>query len=526
MKRMFRSVQALVLVVGVVALSLVSAMPASAQAVTKVAFSTAPIAPAGSIGPGQSVSFNVRVTSNGQADPGGTVYLGLALFLMGSGYGAAITGDSTTVPASQCNGVTVLTGTMIPCTADSQGRVMLTYQVPAQPPSQGRVDWFGWNSPTNPTAKAVDHYSYATEYRFNPAPVAASGSLTAGQSVPVTLSAENGSDQGIAGDTLYLSFNGSGSASVGGTPLTGTPSLFLADGSGNVQISYTAPATLPATGQDSIVVQDLGSSPTVTNADSYAFSSLVPVVSVGDVSVIEGDQHPSITADFTVTLSAPQSTPVMVSYFTLCGIGDKGCGSHNEDFVQVAPSAPKTVKIPAHQTSTVINVPQFSYVGGVGNCIGNCGSGEDYVEGWYVELMNPVGAIIGRSVGEGILLPDIEGVTKPLGDLYIGDSGVVPVPNGTNTPLHFSVTLGAVQPASVTFSYSTTDVSAIAGTDYMAAVSGIGTIPAGATSVVIPVDVLPASPPGANLTFTITISNASGGLAIARATGTGTLLSN
>lgn len=509
----------LTLVLGALVLPWMSGTLVAAQTVTAYHFSAPPIAVAGAIGPGQSLSFPVHVLSGRTPVPGGPVYLASG-YQSGSGYGGGISGDSTTVPSSQCGGISQLSSTPILCAADSKGVVMLTYHVPAQPPAQGRADWIAGNAPTSPSIKAVTHYVYSTEYRFSPSPIAPSGSLAAGATIPITLSATDGADIGIPNDTTFLSFNaaaGGGSASVGATPLTSTPTLFQADVNGNIQLSYTAPATLPSTGIDSVVVQDLSTSPQVVSSDSYSFVATTPVVSIGDVTVVEGDQHPAVTADSTVTLSAVQTTNVTVQYFTLCGIGDKGCGPHNEDFPQVLPTRPGTVTIPAGSTSATINVPQYSYVGGHG--------GETYVEGWFVELINPTGAVLGRSVGEGVLLPDIEGVNTALPDLYAGGAGVVPVPNSTDTPLYFSVTLGGQQSTAVTFTYTTGDGTALAGVDYVAT-TGTGTIPAHATSVVIPVMVLPNAPPATDRTFTFTISNASGGLTIGLATSTGTILSS
>ena len=484
----------------------------------KYGFGGPPIAPAGSLGPGVSLNFTLNVKNHGVADPGGLVYLASG-FESGSGYGGGISGDSTTVPGAQCSGVTQLSSTPIPCTADAQGKVVLTYHVPAQPPAQGRADWIAQNSPTSPTTQAITHYVYSTEYRFTSSPIAPSGTLTAGAIVPVILSADDGLDQGIPNDTVYLSFNGAvggGSAAVGTTPLTSTPGLFLTDASGNLQITYTAPLTLPTTGEDSIVVQDLAS-PIVASSDSYAFATATPVVSVGDVTVFEGDAHPAVTADFTVTLSAVQTNPVTVQYFTLCGIGDKGCGPHNEDFPQVTPTAPGLVMIPAGATSATIDVPQFSYIGGH--------AGETYKEGWFVQLTNPTSAVLGRTVGEGLLLPDVEQTSTALAYLYTGSAAIVPVANGANTPIYFSVTLGARLGTAVTFNYATSDGTALNGIDYQAA-SGVATIPAGSTSVAIPVNVLPNSAPLASKMFTLTISGASGGLFISHATGTGTILSS
>ena len=73
----------------------------------------------------------------------------------------------------------------------------------------------------------------------------------------------------------------------------------------------------------------------------------------------------------------------------------------------------------------------------------------------------------------------------------------------------------------VTFHYATTDVTAVAGTDYTAE-SGTATIPVGTTSAHIQVPILPDASTGPTLTFTISIS-ASSGPVISRAMGTGTI---
>ena len=408
-------------------------------------------------------------------------------------------------------------GSLVACVTNSLGQVVLTYHVPTNTVAQGRADWLAVSDTTgHPAHKAIDHWVYCTIYRFNSSPVARGGSLAANASVPVTLTAKDGLDVGIA-NTAYLSFNaisGGGSASVGSTKLTTTPTLFNTSSSGTLTITYTAPASPPSSGTDVITVSDAKSGGTEKNTDSYSFAS-TPVISIGDVGQVEGDQkdshHHGITAEFTVTISPPQPNPVTVDFQTLCGIGDKGCG---EDFIQV--SQPTVFTIPANASSTILPLIQFSYIGG--------NAGETYNEGWYMLLSNPSTGVLGRSVGEGILLPDVEGVTSPLPDLYAGNIGLVPITTAS-APMYFVVTLGAMESSAVTFNYATSNGTAIAGSDYVAA-SGMATIPAGATSVVIQISLLANAPPSTNKTFTLTISNASGGLAIARATGTGTVLAS
>lgn len=494
----------LTLVLGLV-LPLAGSTPASAASGLSYHWPAPPIASAGSLAPGQSTTFILRVQNNGVPDPGGPAYLAYW-------QAAHVAGDSTTLPASQCGGVSLLPsdGSSVLCMADSKAQIALTYTAPAQPPAQGRADWTAKSSPTG--QGPLDHYIYSTIYRFTSSPIAPSGSLAPGAGVPVTLTARDGLNNPVPKSTMYLSFSaaaGGGTAKVGSTPLTATPALFTAGTNGALQITYTAPSPLPSSGHDAIVVRDLHVA-TETNSDSYAFSASTPVVSVGDVTVVEGDQNPGTPAEFTVTVSPVQPNPITVQYRTLCGIGDKTCG---EDFAQV--TQPATVTIPANAASATVLVTQFAYVG--------AHAGETYNEGWFVELINPSVGVLGRSVGTGMLLPDVEGSTTPLPLLYTGSAGVVPVTGAAGVWLYFTVTLGAAEPTTVTFNYATADGTALGGVNYTPT-SGTATIVAGKTSYVVTVLVLPNTPPTSNKTFTLTISNAKGGPTISGATGTGTIL--
>lgn len=494
--------------VALIAVSVPSMFTLSASAATVTNYGWAGgqvIASAGSIPANSAAPFTLRVTSGGVLDPGGPVYLS---------YTTNAPGDSTTIPAAQCGGVTTLSSHPVLCTADSKGHVVLTYHTPAQLPAQDHADWTAGNTPSSPSIQAVSHYVYTTVFRFGPSPIAPSGSLAAGASVPVTLTGKGGLDAGIPNLPVFLSFSkaaGGGSAAVGSTQLTSTPTLFTADSTGAVHLTYTAPAALPTGGIDSIRVQDLSSNSTEFNTDSYDFASGAPVFSVGDSNVTQAHQDPGVPGRMTVSISPPQATAVTVQYVTICGIGDKWC---SEDFTQV--TTPKTVTIAAGKTNATITVRQFSYAGANG--------GEDFNEGWFVKLSNPSVGVVGRSVGEGVLLPDIEDDTQPP-LLWVGDAGLMPTTDTKGVPVSFVVTIGRLESSAVTFSYATSNGTAIAGVDYKA-VSGTGTIAPGQTSTYITVTILHEAVPSSNRTFTMTISNDSAGLTIQRPTGTGTILSS
>ena len=508
-------------VVGVGALGHSSGLPtitsdldASAKTGFVISFAAPPIASAGSIAPDGSVNFTLSSKLNGVADPNVNVQVEAT---------NGVTGDATLVPSAQCFGQTLLQrNRYITCTTDSNGQLVLTYKAPASLLQFGEADW---QAQANGSALAITHYVYCDVLRFSPSPIATPGTLTPSTTVPVTLTSDNGLDQGVPNSNVYLSFNatfGGGTAWVGATQLTSTPQLFTTDSTGTLALSYTTPATLPTSGQDSITVRDAGHSVGAGNSDAYSFgaAATTPVISIGNVGAFEADQQPGIPDNFIVTVSPVQSSPITIQYTALCGIGDKECG---EDYRQI--TSPKTLTIKAGAKTAPLRVTQYSYIGGKGD---NDVAGETYNENFFVVISHPSIGVLGRSVGEGLLYPDVEQGQTNVADLYVGTAGIVPVGDGVKRAIDFTVTLGALESSTVTFSYTTADGTAMQGVDYQAK-TGTGTIAAGKDSFVITILLNGNAPPVSPLTFSVIISNASdlsGPVTIATATGTGTILTN
>jgi len=479
-----------------------------------IAFAAPPIASAGSIVPGGSVNFTLTSKNGGVADPNVQVQVEAT---------NGVNGDATFVPSAQCFGQTQLQrGRYITCTTDSNGQLVLTYKTPANLLQFGEADW---QAQANGSALAITHYVYCDVFRFSPSPIATPGTLTAGAPVPITLTSDAGLDQGVPNSNVNVSFNatfGGGTAWVGTTQLTSSAQQFVTDGTGALQITYVAPATLPTSGQDTITVRDTGFSVGAGNSDSYSFgaAATAPVISIGNVGVFEADQQPGIPANFTVTVSPVQSSPITIQYTALCGIGDKECG---EDYRQI--TSPKSLMIAAGAKTATLRVGQYSYIGGKGD---NDVAGETYNENFFVVISHPSTGVLGRSVGEGLLYPDIEQGQTNVADLYVGTAGIVPVGDGVKRAIDFVVTLGALESSTTTFNYTTADGTAVQGIDYQAK-TGTGTIVAGKDSAVITVLLNGNAPPVSPLTFTLTISNASdasGPVTIGTATGTGTVMTS
>jgi hypothetical protein len=476
---------------------------------TRLKMNPAPITVFGSLQAGQTATFSVQAQNGTTCVAGTVVYVDIS---------SHVNGDvlSPQTP-SECGNTTSIGFNYVACTTDSTGKVVLLYTTPSTIPDSGTVEVNAANAFSHANVVGHDWYLYQMVYQFSGSPIAHSGTLIAGQPVGDTLTVSGVGGTPEQNDTVYLSLvstaSPAGSANVGGTPLSSFPTAFTTDSNGHIQINYTAPTTLPSSGVDTIKAgSSTSSTPNVFNAASYAFASTTPTVSVGDVAQVEGD-GPGINdpkgrgtyAEYDVTLSAPSTSTVSVSYITICGVGDKTC---QEDYLQTVWPKTHVVTFNPGQTRQQINITIYSYP-----------AIEAYPETYFVQLVNPSNAVLGRSVGNGTIIQDDETTSGQV--LYVGDTSVVRGDSGTQFA-EFTVTLALSPSSPVTFQYTTANGTAIAGTDY-SVISGTGTINPGSTSVHVQVPILPTTSPGPALTFTLTISNPIGAI-IERAVGTGSVI--
>ena len=176
-------------------------------------------------------------------------------------------------------GTTVLGRKPHQWTADSTGKVIVTYTVPATMASTGADVLRAENGATvtTSTIKIADSFCYTNiaSMGFTPKPLARKGSLPAHATVPITLTAFGSNGLLAVGATVYLHFTpatGGGTAMVGSTALGKTPKPFVTDSNGQVHISYTTPSTLPATGAiDSIEAGNETTAPCASSHDSYSY---------------------------------------------------------------------------------------------------------------------------------------------------------------------------------------------------------------------------------------------------------------
>ncbi len=139
-------------------------------------------------------------------------------------------------------------------------------------------------------------------------------------------------------------------------------------------------------------------------------------------------------------------------------------------------------------------------------------------ETFTVTLATPIGADLGAASAQTVTITDNEAVPA----LSIND---VTVTEGVGATAVFTVSVSPVSAQAVTVTYQSTNGTAVAGQDYTAA-AGVLTIPPQAASATIVVPLLNDPLYEPTETFTVTLSDPSAPVTIARATGVGTILDN
>ena len=193
------------------------------------------------------------------------------------------------------------------------------------------ISGFGLASVTGSAAGVVSRYV------FNPSPIAAPASLTAGATVPMTLAAQDSTGAPVPGASVFLSFqqttNG-GSASVGTTSLTSAAQSFVTDANGQIVITYAASTAspLPTGGQDVVRAGNTASDATVAASDGYKYSPVskyafmpTPIAPAGTLGVSQTITV-TLTAQDNAGAAVPNST-VYLSFAPVPGGGSATVGT-------------------------------------------------------------------------------------------------------------------------------------------------------------------------------------------------------
>jgi ELWxxDGT repeat protein len=215
-----------------------------------------------------------------------------------------------------------------------------------------------------------------------------------------------------------------------------------------------------------------------------------PMVSIGDVSVTEGDTG-ATPASFTVSLSAPSGKLVTVGHQTSDGTATAG-----------ADYAPAEGMIVFPEGSTLQTVA----VAVTGDHVHESG------ETFFVNLSSPLNATLADGQGLGTIMDD-DSQGLSIGHLEIAE------PDSGSRTTRFTVTLSPTSAGTVTVEYSTADLTANSGSDYDAA-SGVLTFGPGVASLPVEVNVHADALAEGVETFQVNLANATGA-AIAHGQGIG-----
>jgi hypothetical protein len=270
--------------------------------------------------------------------------------------------------------------------------------------------------------------------------------------------------------------------------------------------TWTSFVSLPASGtavnQASRYVQYravLGGDGTQTPAlQSITFlsGSPPPSISVSDVTVTEVDTGSSVVANFTLTLSAPMSVPVSVTYATADETATAGADYVATSGTAVFDPGVTSVTVPVTVLGDVLMEPS---------------------ETFFLDLTAPVNAWLADPQGRATI------IDNDLTLVSIGNASVTEGNAGT-VNANFVVSLARAITQTVTVDYATNNVTATAGTDYVTT-SGTLTFAPGVLQQTVPVPVVGDTINEANETFQVILSNAVNAT-ITTGTGTGTIVND
>jgi hypothetical protein len=295
-------------------------------------------------------------------------------------------------------------------------------------------------------------------------------------------------------------YTADGTATAGSdyTASSGTVNFAAGETSKTVLVPILGDAVLEA---DETFVVNLGTAYYATIVDGKAVATILnddalPVLSVNDTSVIEGDSG-TVQAVFTLSLSQASTEAVTANY----GISGNGAGS-GVDYEAATPGA---VTFAPGETSKTVTVTVLS------------DTLDETDEGFILEISDATNATIGDGLGVGTIIDDDTAV------LSINDVSVTEGNSGT-ADANFTVSLLSASTQTVTVDWATVSGTAVAGSDFVVG-SGTLTFAPGETTTTISVAVLGDSANEATETFRVELASPTNAV-LQDALGIGTIIND
>ncbi|HEX6186614.1 MAG TPA: FG-GAP-like repeat-containing protein [Pyrinomonadaceae bacterium] len=308
-------------------------------------------------------------------------------------------------------------------------------------------------------------------------------------------------------DALSLAdYNGDGNADLAASGTTSRTSVLLGDGLGGfpATASYLNGGTVTrsltsgdfnADGRPDIALANQGNVSILINSCA-ATPQQLPTLSIADVTLTESDSG-TVKANFQVTLSAPSSKTVSVSFYTAAKDALR-----NVDYQTVS----GRLMFAPGVTNQTIEVP----------IIGD--TTDEFDEQYNVILAFPLNATLSNTSALGTVVDNDPPPTISISDASLSEG------NAGTTGIVFAVNLSAPSGKPISVAFATSDGSATSGSDYVAA-SGVINSSAGETSKTISVQVNGDWMYEGNETFFATLSNPNN-VTISRAQATGTIVTD
>ncbi|HZN35348.1 MAG TPA: Calx-beta domain-containing protein [Pirellulaceae bacterium] len=290
----------------------------------------------------------------------------------------------------------------------------------------------------------------------------------------------------VIGEMVTVDFaTASGSATAGSDYLPRSGTLTFAPGELTKMIAVTIFGDMAEEPSEDFFV-NLSNVANATLADAQGVGLIrndESRLTITDVTLAEGSSG-STSAVFTVSLAAPTSQTISVSYATASGTAQSG-----SDYT--AASGTLTF-LPGETTKTIA-------VAVAGDSL------NELDETFTVNLTNPVNAVLTDSQGVGTITND-----DPLPALSVNDVKITEGNSGTKT-LSFGVSLSAASGRTVTVSYATLAGTATPGSDFTAASSTL-TFNPGQTNKTIGIVINGDATPESDETLLLRLDGASGAI--------------